>query len=101
MIACWVHNDFEVCEDFNKCVTKQETGISCSHNWEFRIKKYQGMSTTFTDKSEQKALDHEELRTQFNLVHFQTMGISVIGTSVSAVNPVPIGSENRWLRLRN
>ena len=27
------------------------------------VKKNQGMSTTFTDKSQQKALDHEELRT--------------------------------------
>ena len=59
-----MRNDIEVCVDLNKCVTKQETGFSCWHIWELRSKlKDQGMLSTFIDKSEQKSLDHEELRT--------------------------------------
>ena len=58
-----MHNDNENFVDLNKCVTKQETGFSCWHAWELRAKlKGQGMLSTFIDKSEQKALDHEEFR---------------------------------------
>ena len=59
-----MHNDIEVCVDFNKNVTKQETGFSWWHIWELRTKlKHQVMLSTFIDKSEQKALGHEEMRT--------------------------------------
>ena len=97
-----MHNDIEISVDFNNYVTKQETGFSCWHIWELRAKlKDQGMLSTIMDKSEQKALDHEEMRTWGKLGHFCTTGIPVIGVSVSAVNPVPIGSGNPCLRLNS